>query len=74
MNLIIHPESPSEYPAINKVNDLSFGQPNEGKLIESLRKTPKFVPELSLVSELDGKIVDHILFTHKNQVCGRKEV
>ena len=32
------------------------------KLVETLRKNPKFVPELSLVAEADGKIVGHILF------------
>lgn len=58
----IRPETSSDYPAINKVNDLAFGQPNEGKLIENLRKNQKFVPELSLVAEVNGKIVGHILF------------
>jgi len=50
MSLKIRPETPSDYPAITEVNDLSFGQPNEGKLVEYLCKNPKFVPELSLVA------------------------
>lgn len=62
MFLKIRPETPSDYPAIAEVNDLAFGQPNEGKLIENLRKNQKFVPELSLVAEVNGKIVGHILF------------
>lgn len=62
MLLKIHPENPSDYPAITKVNDLAFGQPNEGKLVENLRKNPKFIPELSFVAEIDGKIAGHILF------------
>lgn len=37
-------------------------QPNEGKLVENLRKNPKFVPELLLVAEINGKIAGHILF------------
>ena len=44
------------------MNDLAFGKPAEGKLVEKLRKNPKFIPELSLVAEIDGKIVGHILF------------
>ncbi|MDY9925689.1 N-acetyltransferase [Methanosarcina sp.] len=62
MSLKIRPETPSDYPAITEVNDLAFGRPAEGKLVENLRKNPKFVPELSLVAEADGKIVGHILF------------
>jgi hypothetical protein len=35
----------------NRNNDLAFGQPGEGKLVENLRKNPKFSPELSLVAK-----------------------
>lgn len=62
MNLIICSETPSDYPSITEVNNLAFGRPDEGKLIENLRKKPKFIPELSLVAEADGKIAGHILF------------
>jgi putative acetyltransferase len=62
MLLKIRPETPSDYPAITEVDDLAFGQPNEGELVENLRKNPEFIPELSLVAEVDGKIAGHILF------------
>lgn len=62
MFLKIRPETPSDYPEITQVNDLAFGQPSEGKLVENLRKNPKFIPELSLVAEINGKIAGHILF------------
>jgi len=62
MFLTIRPETPANYPAIAEVNDLAFGQPGEGKLVENLRRNPKFVPELSLVAEASGKVVGHILF------------
>ncbi|MDD2340401.1 MAG: N-acetyltransferase [Methanosarcina sp.] len=62
MFLKIRPETPSDYPEIIQVNDLAFGQPSEGKLVEILRKNPKFIPGLSLVAEIDGKIAGHILF------------
>jgi len=66
MTLTIRPETSSDYSTITEVNDLAFGQPAEGKLVENLRKNPKFVPELSLVAEADGKIVGHILFFPTN--------
>jgi putative acetyltransferase len=58
----IRPETPADYLAIKEVNDLAFGQLNEGELVENLRKNPKFATELSLVAEANGKIVGHILF------------
>lgn len=36
---------------------------NEQDLVAALRKSTAFIPELSLVAEVDGKIVGHILFT-----------
>ncbi len=36
---------------------------NEQDLVEALRKSEAFIPELSLVAEIDGKMAGHILFT-----------
>lgn len=36
---------------------------NEQNLVEKLRGSEAFVPELSLVAEAEGKIIGHILFT-----------
>ena len=62
MEVIIRKENPSDYTGITKVNDLAFNQPNEGLLVEKLRKNPEFIPAMSLVAEMDGKIIGHILF------------
>jgi predicted N-acetyltransferase YhbS len=61
MFIIIRPETPADCPAIAEVNDLAFGQLGEGKLVENLRRNPKFVPELSLVAEASEKVVGYIL-------------
>ncbi len=58
----IRPEMIDDYASITEVNDLAFGQKNEGRLILSLRKTQEFIPELSLVAEVGGRVVGHILF------------
>jgi len=60
--ITIRPEQKSDYEAITRVNDLAFGRPEEGQLIENLRHLPEFDPRLSLVAELRGKIVGHVLF------------
>lgn len=36
---------------------------DEHNLVDRLRKSRAFIPELSLVAEFEGKIVGHILFT-----------
>jgi len=60
--LKIRPEKEEDFAKITEVNDLAFEQKNEGILVERLRKTGRFISELSLVAELEGKIVGHILF------------
>lgn len=42
---------------------LEISDHNEGKLVDKLRKSPTFIDELSLVAELNGQVVGHILFT-----------
>lgn len=45
---------------------------NEQDLVNALRKGDSFIPELSLVAEIDRKIVGHIIFT--KAILGDKTV
>jgi predicted N-acetyltransferase YhbS len=72
MSEIIRPESSKDYERITKVNDLAFKQPNEGLMISALRRNKKFIPDLSLVAEIDSIVVGHILFFPLNIISGEK--
>ncbi|WP_392531529.1 GNAT family N-acetyltransferase [Nostoc sp. C117] len=57
-------ETLTDYPAIAEVNTLAFGQENEAKLVEVIRPCDGYIPELSLVAEIEGVVVGHILFSY----------
>ena len=66
--VIIRQETPADYARVFELTEKAFealeiSDHKEGQLLEKLRKAPAFIPELSLVAELGGLIVGHILFT-----------
>jgi len=63
MKLTIRPEKPEDISSIYALNKRVFGQDNEARLVDALRKSDVFIPELSLVAEMNDEIVGHILFT-----------
>ena len=48
---------------IHMVNRLAFGQEDEAALVQRIRKSSNFMPELSLVAEKGAQIIGHILFS-----------
>ena len=66
--MLIRTEEPGDYAAVYSVVKHAFDSAehadgNEQDLVNALRKSGAFIPELSLVAQLDGEIVGHILFT-----------
>lgn len=60
----IRHETVQDYAAIGDLNAQAFdGQPMVGYLVSMLRHYKHFDPELSIVAEIDGQIVGHVLFT-----------
>jgi predicted N-acetyltransferase YhbS len=60
----IRPETLADYAAIARVNARAFDtHPNVALLIDLHRHRPRFDPELSLVAEVGGRIVGHVLFS-----------
>lgn len=66
--MFIRQEEAKDYKSIYSVVKAAFDSAEqsdgtEPDLVNALRKSDAFIPELSLVAEIDGKIVGHILFT-----------
>lgn len=66
--MLIRQETADDYGEVYNVVKSAFASAEhsdgtEQDLVEKLRKSAGFVPELSLVAEKDGKIVGHIMFT-----------
>lgn len=66
MGINIRPETVQDYPAIAAINARAFGfAPSEALIVALARHHPAFDPELSLVAELDGRVIGHVLFTRQ---------
>ena len=68
MNIIIRQETEKDYKLSETVVEKAFKNAEhtdhkEHLLVAKLRKSDAFIPELSLVAELDGEIVGHIMLT-----------
>lgn len=61
--IVIRSEAREDYPAVYTLVRRAFSRENEARLVEMLRELPEFVPDLSLVAGMDGRIVGHILFS-----------
>ena len=62
--LTIRQERPSDSASISRVHQEAFGSRTEADLVERLRTGGKF--KVSLVADIEGQVVGHILFTEVN--------
>ncbi|ANX11383.1 GNAT family N-acetyltransferase [Fictibacillus arsenicus] len=70
----IRAERSGDQKAICQINDAAFNGDNESRLIDAIRNSELFVPELSLVAVADGKLIGHILFSIVTIKSGENDV
>ena len=63
MDVTIRAEQPGDLDGIAEVVEAAFGQPSEARLVEALRESDCFIPELSLVALIDDRVVGHVMIT-----------
>ncbi len=61
--MIIRPETPADHEAVARLLTDAFGGPAEARLVDLLRATDDYVPDLTLVADIDGEVVGHIAFS-----------
>lgn len=64
----IRKETPEDYAWVIELTEkafetMEFSDHTEGELVNKLRKSQIFIDQLSLVAELDGQVIGHILYT-----------
>jgi putative acetyltransferase len=59
--MIIREEKPSDISEITNVHDQAFNGEDEGRIVERLRRNNKLA--ISLVCEMNGKVVGHIAYS-----------
>lgn len=60
----IRTETPGDYLAIADILLQAFGQEAEALLVERIRQSDRYIPELSLVAEKEGLVVGHLLVSY----------
>jgi len=62
--IIYRQETQNDFSEVFELNNKAFGQDNEAKLVNALRKNLNvFIPELPIVATEKNKIIGHILLT-----------
>lgn len=64
--MLIRREEPGDVAGIREVHTVAFateGEPMEARLVDALRASDAWIPELSWVAERDGVVVGHVLCT-----------
>ncbi len=73
MNCALRPERTGDIRSIHEVNAEAFEQENEAVLVDAIRQSPGFLPELSIVAEHESAIIGHILFSIVHIDAGREK-
>jgi predicted N-acetyltransferase YhbS len=71
--ITLRKEQKKDFDSIAMINDMAFGRKAESKLIDALRNTAEFIPDLSIVAEVNEKVIGHILFYPISIVDGKKK-
>ena len=70
-HLVLRAERPGDATAIAGLHARAFGGEEESQLVEAIRRSDRYVPGLSIVAEIEGHLVGHLLLSHVDLVDER---
>jgi putative acetyltransferase len=62
--VIVRPETPDDHEDIRRVIDEAFGSTIEGDIVDAIRASDRFVPDLSLVAVSGGQTLGHVISSY----------
>ncbi len=63
-SVIIRPESSDDHDAIRRLVAAAFQSPAEAVLVDRIRASAEYVPDMALVAQADGEIVGHVMISN----------
>jgi putative acetyltransferase len=72
--VIVRAETEADYAAIRTIVDEAFGDTITGDLVEAIRRSARYVPELSLVAVSQGQSLGHVMSSYVDVVPGTRPV
>jgi putative acetyltransferase len=72
--LRIRAETEADHTAIRTVNELAFGDTETADLVDLIRASDRFVPDLSLVATSEGQTLGHVMLSYVDIEPGSQRV
>jgi putative acetyltransferase len=72
--LNIRAETAADRDAIESINDEAFGTKTESAIVDAIRASDRFVPELSLVAVVEGVPIGHVISSYVDLVPDTRRV
>jgi putative acetyltransferase len=60
---VVRPERTEDHAAVAAVVEQAFRSAAEARLVEAIRDSPGYLPDLSLVAERGGRVVGHVMIS-----------
>ena len=62
--MIVRAETPDDHDDIRRIVDEAFGDTITSAIVDGIRASDRFVPELSLVAESEGQSLGHVISSY----------
>ena len=72
--MIVRAETEADHVDIRRINDDAFGETIEGKLVDAMRASDRFVPELSLLAVSEGQSLGHVISSYVDLEPGARRL